>query len=177
MRSILETVDFSLSTSLCVSQLLFTVLRSIMTTFDASVAAGNSFEEFMCSFWFLALCGCLTKRRYIIVFTTMAMFYSFVLAFKWATAAHYSYFNGTQLSCTRAQRHGDSSWCKNADLMLVLTSIIAVLITMTAAVLSALRLWSEEEETKRPQTLLPSASAVPTKQPMISTFRNSIDQQ
>ncbi|KAL6742138.1 hypothetical protein Aduo_015324 [Ancylostoma duodenale] len=177
MRSVLETVDFSLSTSLCVSQLLFTVLRSIVSTVDASVAGGNSFEEFMCSFWFLALCGCLTKRRYIIVFTTMAMFYSFVLAFKWATAAHYSYFNGTQLSCTRAQRHGDSSWCKNADLMLVLTSIVAVLITMTAAVLSALRLWSEEEETKRPETLLPSANGVPPKQPMISTFRNSIDQQ
>ncbi|KIH62931.1 hypothetical protein ANCDUO_06782 [Ancylostoma duodenale] len=92
----------------------------------------------MCSFWFLALCGCLTKRRYIIVFTTMAMFYSFVLAFKWATAAHFS---------------------------------------MTAAVLSALRLWSEEEETRRPESLLPSANGVPTKQPMISTFRNSIDQQ
>ncbi|KAK6754040.1 hypothetical protein RB195_013189 [Necator americanus] len=175
MRGMLGTLDFSLSTSLCISQLLFSVLRSVVSAVDLTAVGTNSFEEFMCSFWFLALCGCLTRRRYIIVFTTMAMFYSFVLAFKWATATHYSYFNGTQLSCTREQRHNDPSWCKNADLILVLSSIVAVLITMTAAVLSALRLWSEEEELANPNAPSCNHEVNSNKQSMISAFRNALD--
>ncbi|KHJ92042.1 hypothetical protein OESDEN_08078 [Oesophagostomum dentatum] len=85
----------------------------------------------MCSFWFLALCGCLTKRRYIIVFTTMAMFYSFILSFRWAASAHYSYLNSTPLSCTRIQRQIDPTWCNTADATQVLISIVAILTTVT----------------------------------------------
>ncbi|CAJ0590728.1 unnamed protein product [Cylicocyclus nassatus] len=176
MAWILDTVEFVLTFSLCASQLVFSVLRSISSSVNPTIADSHSFEEFMCSFWFLALCGCLTRRRYIIVFTTMAMFYSFVLSLKWATEAQYSYLNGTQLSCTRIQRHTDPTWCRNADIFLVVSGIIAILATLAAAVLSSLRLWSEEEDNEeKSETLLPHPNDSRKKQSMISAFRSTIN--
>ncbi|VDM66527.1 unnamed protein product [Strongylus vulgaris] len=46
MRNILDTVDFSISVSLCVSQLLFSVLRSVSSAADPTIVGSNSFGEF-----------------------------------------------------------------------------------------------------------------------------------
>ncbi|KAK6038025.1 hypothetical protein COOONC_24470 [Cooperia oncophora] len=179
MKNIVTSLDFLLSASLCSSQLVFAVVKTIAKAMDTRVGPANdcSFDDFMCAFWFLAFCGCITRRRYIIVFTTMAMFYTFVLAFKWSTAASYSYFTNTPLSCTREVRQTYPRWCQNADIMFLAASIVAIIISLAASMLSAVRLWSDEddfeEEYEAEDSLLGE-----TRRPRgtkISAFRYSID--
>ncbi|PIO53873.1 hypothetical protein TELCIR_24776 [Teladorsagia circumcincta] len=178
MKNVVTSLDFLLSASLCSSQLVFAVVKTIAKTMDSRVLSANdcSFDDFMCAFWFLAFCGCITRRRYIIVFTTMAMFYTFVLAFKWSTAASYSYFTNTPLSCTREVRQTYPRWCKNADVMFLAASVVCIIITLSASVLSALRLWSDEddyEDDEAEDSLL--AESRRTKGTKINAFRYSID--
>ncbi|KAK6019260.1 hypothetical protein OSTOST_15111 [Ostertagia ostertagi] len=183
MKNIVTSLDFLLSASLCSSQLVFAVVKTIAKTMDSRVLSTNDcsfgelIDDFMCAFWFLAFCGCITRRRYIIVFTTMAMFYTFVLAFKWSTAASYSYFTNTPLSCTREVRQTYPRWCKNADVMFLAASVVAIIITLAASVLSALRLWSDEddfEEDEAEDSLL-AETTKRTKGTKINAFRYSID--
>nr|CDJ95643.1 unnamed protein product [Haemonchus contortus] len=147
---------------------------------DPSLTAENdcSFDEFASAFWFLAFCGCLTRRRYIIVFTTLAMFYTFVLAFKWFAAASFSYLTNTPLSCPRHVRQTYPSWCRDVDIIFLAASVISIMIAMVASILSALRLWSDEDDFDEDDTEEPlvNENQRPTRT-MITSYRYSIDRQ
>ncbi|WKY11137.1 hypothetical protein Q1695_003021 [Nippostrongylus brasiliensis] len=182
MKDMWSTLDFALSTALCASHFLFAMVKSIVSAIDPLLAkpSEGNFDEFMCTFWFLALCGCMTRRRYIVVFTTMAMFYTFVLSFRWCTAASYSYFTKMPLSCTRSQRQEFPNWCRSSDLLYLGLSVIGVIVTLTASVLSSLRLWSDDcddldfdGEYPKLDSLL-NEQGIP-KEPMISAFKTSLD--
>ncbi|KAK5969357.1 hypothetical protein GCK32_021342 [Trichostrongylus colubriformis] len=86
------------------------------------------------------------------------------------------YFTNTPLSCVREVRQAYPNWCKNADIIFLAASIVAIIITLIASMLSALRLWSDEDEFEEDEMEDPLLGETRrAKEAMIHAFRYSID--